>query len=92
MGFGDTAHNEVKYSLDEQVKLIDDFMNEMGIGKIAIVGHGLGALVGMNFALRYKNSVDRVMAINDGKVLAIGTPDEVRSNPTVQRAYLGIAA
>ncbi|HKJ37196.1 MAG TPA: alpha/beta hydrolase [Anaerolineales bacterium] len=63
-GFGDTAHSEVKYSLDEQVKLIDDFMNEMGIGKIAIVGHGLGALVGMNFALRYKNSVDRVMAIN----------------------------
>ena len=63
-GFGDTAHNEVKYSLDEQVKLIDDFMNEMGIGKIALVGHGLGALVGMKFALRYQQSVDRVMAIN----------------------------
>ena len=63
-GFGDTAHNELKYSLDEQVKLIDDFMNEMGIGKIAIVGHGLGALVGMKFALRYEQNVDRVMAIN----------------------------
>jgi pimeloyl-ACP methyl ester carboxylesterase len=63
-GFGDTAHNELKYSLDEQVKLIDDFMNEMGIGKIALVGHGLGALVAMNFALRYRQSVDRVMAIN----------------------------
>ena len=32
---------------------------------------------------------DRVMAINDGKLLAIGTPDEVRSNADVQRAYLG---
>ena len=63
-GFGDTAHNTLKYSLDEQVKLIDDFMNEMGIGKIAIVGHGLGALVGMKFAARYRESVDRVMAIN----------------------------
>ena len=63
-GFGDTAHNEVKYSLDDQVKLIDDFMNEMGIGKIALVGHGLGALVAMKFSLRYKQSVDRVMAIN----------------------------
>jgi len=62
-GFGDTAHNTLKYTLDEQVKLIDEFMNEMGIGKIAIVGHGLGALVGMKFAARYKN-VDRVMAIN----------------------------
>ena len=63
-GFGDTAHNEVKYSLDDQVKLIDDFMNEMGIGKIALVGHGLGALVAMKFSLRYRQSVDRVMAIN----------------------------
>jgi len=63
-GFGDTAHNTLKYSLDEQVKLINDFMNEMGIGKVAIVGHGLGALVGMKFAINFKQSVDRVMAIN----------------------------
>jgi pimeloyl-ACP methyl ester carboxylesterase len=63
-GFGDTAHNTLKYSLDEQVKLMDAFLNEMGIGKIALVGHGLGALVAMNFAIRYRQSVDRVMAIN----------------------------
>jgi branched-chain amino acid transport system ATP-binding protein len=35
---------------------------------------------------------DRVMAINDGRLLAIGSPDEVRENPDVQRAYLGDAA
>jgi pimeloyl-ACP methyl ester carboxylesterase len=63
-GFGDTAHNTLKYSLDEQVKLVDDFMNVMGIGKIAIVGHGLGGVVGMKFATRFRESVDRVMAIN----------------------------
>jgi len=63
-GFGDTAHNELKYSLDEQVKLLDAFLNELGIGKIAIVGHGLGALVAMKFATRFRQSVDRVMAIN----------------------------
>ena len=63
-GFGDTAHNELKYTLDEQVKLLDAFLNELGIGKIAIVGHGLGALVGMQFAVRFRQSVDRVMAVN----------------------------
>jgi pimeloyl-ACP methyl ester carboxylesterase len=63
-GFGDTAHNALKYSLEQQVKLIDDFLNEMGIGKIALVGHGLGALVGMAFANRYQQSVDRLMAVN----------------------------
>ena len=34
---------------------------------------------------------DRVMAINDGRLLAIGSPDQVRENPDVQRAYLGVA-
>jgi len=63
-GFGDTAHNALKYSLEEQVKLIDDFLNEMGIGKIALVGHGLGALVAMAFANRYQQSVDRLMAVS----------------------------
>ena len=63
-GFGDTAHNDTKYSLDEQVKLVDAFLNELGIGKIALVGHGLGALVGMKFAINYKEKVDRVMAVN----------------------------
>ena len=63
-GFGDTAHNELKYSLDEQVKLVDSFLNELGIGKIALVGHGLGALVAMKFATRYRQSVDRVMGVN----------------------------
>lgn len=33
----------------------------------------------------------RVMAMDFGRVLAIGTPDEVRSNPAVVDAYLGVA-
>ena len=35
---------------------------------------------------------DRVMAINDGRLLAIGSPEEVRNDPAVQQAYLGTAA
>jgi len=63
-GFGDTAHNILNYSLEQQATLLDRFLNEMGIGKIALVGHGLGALVGMTFATRFRQSVDRVMAVS----------------------------
>lgn len=63
-GFGDTAHNTPNYSVDQQANLLDRFLNEMGIGKIALVGHGLGALVGMSFAVRFPQSVDRIMAIS----------------------------
>ena len=63
-GFGDTAHNVLNYSLEQQASLLDRFLVEMGIGKIALVGHGLGALVSMNFAIRFPKSVDRVMAVS----------------------------
>jgi branched-chain amino acid transport system ATP-binding protein len=32
---------------------------------------------------------DRVMALNYGKVIALGTPDEVQNHPEVVRAYIG---
>ena len=63
-GFGDTAHSVLNYSLEQQASLIDRFLMEMGIGKIALVGHGLGALVGMTFASRFPQSVDRLMAVS----------------------------
>ena len=63
-GFGETARNTLNYSLEQQSSLLDRFLMEMGIGKIALVGHGLGALVGMTFATRFPKSVDRVMAVS----------------------------
>ena len=63
-GYGDTAHNVLNYSIEQQTSLIDRFLMEMGIGKIALVGHGLGGLVGLSFATRFPQSVDRLMAVS----------------------------
>lgn len=63
-GFGDSAKSPKRYSIDDQIKLLDDFFQEMGIGKIALVGHGLGAIVGLKYAEKYPKYVDRVMAIS----------------------------
>lgn len=63
-GFGDTARQPQHYTLDEQAMLLDKFLGEMGIGKIALVGHGLGALVGFAFIRQFPRSVDRLMAVN----------------------------
>lgn len=62
-GFGETAHNRQAYDLDQQAELLRAFMDKMGIGKIALVGHGLGGLVGLNFARHWPQSVDRMMVV-----------------------------
>ncbi len=63
-GFGDTARDPALYSLDRQADLINRFLEEMGIGKVALIGHDLGALVGFSFIKQWPKSVDRMMAIN----------------------------
>lgn len=62
-GFGETAKYQPNYSLNKQVQLIDGFLYEMGIGRVALVGHGLGAIVAVLYALRNPDVVDRVMAV-----------------------------
>jgi pimeloyl-ACP methyl ester carboxylesterase len=63
-GYGDTTHDPLCYSLEKQAALLSGFLDEMGIGKIAIVGHGLGALVAFYFAAQQPGSVDRIMAVS----------------------------
>lgn len=62
-GFGDSAKKTNHYSIEQQINLLEDFLKALGIGKIALVGHGLGAVISMQFTQRYPERVDRVMAI-----------------------------
>ncbi len=63
-GFGDTAKNPSYYSLEQQTTLLEEFTDAMGIGKIALVGHGLGAIVCLLYTARHPQLVDRIMAIS----------------------------
>ena len=60
-GFGHTAWNSGQYSLDGQAELLGNFLDAMGIGRIALVGHGLGAGVALVYAAKYPELVDRLM-------------------------------
>ncbi len=58
---------------------IQDIKNDLGI-TVLMVEHDMGLV----------NEVsDRVLALNYGRVLALGTPQEVQSHPEVVKAYLG---
>ncbi len=62
-GFGDTGKNPGYYSIEQQLSLLEEFIATLGISKIALVGHGLGAIIAMLYAERRKSAVDRVMTI-----------------------------
>ena len=60
-GFGDSAKRPPRYTLENQTVLIDQFMEALGIAKIALIGHGLGAVVALSFTRRFPQYVDRLM-------------------------------
>jgi pimeloyl-ACP methyl ester carboxylesterase len=60
-GFGDSARSASRYTLEHQIAMLDDFMRELGIMKAALLGHGIGALLAVEFTRRYAERVPRLM-------------------------------
>jgi branched-chain amino acid transport system ATP-binding protein len=67
---------------DDMSFWLEDIRHDLGV-TLVMVEHDMN-LVGQ--------VADRVMAINDGRMLAIGTAEQVRNDESVQRAYLGSTA
>jgi pimeloyl-ACP methyl ester carboxylesterase len=63
-GFGDSAKNPNKYSLEHQLALLEDFMQQLGLPKAALIGHGIGAIVATEFARRYPDRVPRMLVVS----------------------------
>ena len=64
---------------DDMAFWIDDIRHELGI-TVLMVEHDMSLVSKVS---------DRVLAMNQGEVLALGTPQEVQRHPGVIEAYLG---
>jgi len=62
-GYGDSAHDPALYNLDDNVALLDGFLEAMGIDSVSLVGHGLGAVVAAEFSRRCPQSVERLVLV-----------------------------
>jgi pimeloyl-ACP methyl ester carboxylesterase len=63
-GFGDSGRDTRRYDFRSQVKLLDQFMEKLGITKAALIGHGLGASISVRYALENADRVPRLMTVS----------------------------
>ena len=65
---------------EDMARFILDVNEEMGRPTIILIEHDMGVVMDIS---------DRVAVLDMGQKIAEGTPDEVRANPRVIKAYLG---
>jgi pimeloyl-ACP methyl ester carboxylesterase len=63
-GFGDSDKSTNRHGVEKYVKLLKDFMDELGINSTALVGHSLGATVAVKFAVANPDQVTRLMLVS----------------------------
>ncbi len=65
-GFGESDRRDSEFSLAEYVDMLIGFMNNMGLTRVNLAGHGLGGMVAIRAA---SARPDRF-----GKIMTVGTP------------------
>lgn len=64
-GFGDSSKADDSYSLNAYVKMVDQFINKLGVARpVILVGHGLGAIVALCYTAKNPDNVAKVATIS----------------------------
>jgi pimeloyl-ACP methyl ester carboxylesterase len=63
-GFGESGARRSSYAVEDFVRLVDQFMSQMGIGRAPLVGHSMGGTVCLLFAAQHPERVDKVAVIS----------------------------
>ena len=73
-GFGESGRKQPVFSVNDFVRLVDQFMEHLGIAQAPLVGHSMGGTVSLSVAIRYPERVNKVVVIGSpivGSSLAV---------------------
>ena len=76
-GRGESDKPSRGYSLDYHLKDINCLLDDLGIDRAVIMGHSLGAFIGLAFAAEYPDRTDRLILVDGGGDLSPEQFDEV---------------
>lgn len=63
-GFGESDRRESEFSLNEYVDMLLAFMNNMGLTRVNLAGHGLGGMVAIRAANQQPERFGKIMTVN----------------------------
>ena len=64
LGHGKSVLKKDKLTLEDYVTQLYNLVNEIGVSSFSLIGHSMGALIAVAFALRYPKKVDTLIPIN----------------------------
>ena len=63
LGFGNSIALQIPSSIEMEVTCLHEFINALKLRSIYFVGHSLGAWIAINYALKYPNTIQGIVAI-----------------------------
>jgi pimeloyl-ACP methyl ester carboxylesterase len=85
-GFGRSSKPPARYRLGDAVRALHGFVQAMGLGRVAVVGHSMGGAVGLTYALTHPARVDRlalVGALVPGSTYRPSLPYRIAATPVL---------
>lgn len=77
LGHGESDKPSGRYEMPQMVEQIEQLMNELGIGKAAIVGFSLGGLIARAFALAHPDKVAAMVILNSAHARSAAQRDSI---------------
>lgn len=76
-GRGRSDRPPTGYSLDHHIRDINCLMDDLGVDQAVVMGHSLGAFIGLAFAAQYPQRTDRLVLVDGGGDLSKEQMDKV---------------
>lgn len=89
-GRGGSGRPETGYSLAHHVSDIRSLMDDLGIERVALMGHSLGAFITLAFAARFPDRVERLVLVDGGGRLSKKHMDKVMEGIRPALLRLGV--
>jgi pimeloyl-ACP methyl ester carboxylesterase len=89
-GFGRSSKPPSRYRLGDAVRALHGFLQAMGLGRVALVGHSLGGAVSLTYALTHPARVDRlalVGALVPGSAYRPSLPYRLAATPVLGELF-----